>query len=187
MAKRKHKINWFLFFLTFLLCLGYGVLLTRSTAIAPGTSKDSLAQAEADSAGGNQGDDPTASAQDAASGVEEAAGAEEDNTEEETVAEESAESEESFTYEVSAEASIGVWTSSGSSWLFMVNGAAYTGWLTDTDHHRYYFNAEGIMQTGWLDDGENRYYLDEDGIMQTGEITVDGVTYILGEDGILKE
>lgn len=56
----------------------------------------------------------------------------------------------------------------------MVDGTAYTGWLTDTDGHRYYFNKDGIMQTGWITLGKKRYYLDEDGIMQTGTITVNG-------------
>ena len=50
----------------------------------------------------------------------------------------------------------------------------------------YYFDQDGIMQTGWLDDGGKRYYLDEDGIMQTGDITVDGETYHLNEDGSLE-
>ena len=48
---------------------------------------------------------------------------------------------------VSDEAASGVWTSSGSSWLFMVDGKPYTGWLTDTDGKKYYFNKDGIMQT----------------------------------------
>ena len=42
----------------------------------------------------------------------------------------------------------------------MVDGTAYTGWLTDTDGHRYYFNKDGIMQTGWITLGKKRYYLD---------------------------
>lgn len=88
-------------------------------------------------------------------------------------------------YEVSPEAQSGIWTSSGSDWLFMVNGSPYTGWLTDTDGKRYFFNSGGIMQTGWLDDNGKRYYLDLDGIMQTGKITVDGEEYLLLDDGSL--
>ena len=49
----------------------------------------------------------------------------------------------------------------------MVNGKAYTGWLTDTDGHRYYFNKKGIMQTG--------------------TITIDGQKYTFASDGSLKE
>ena len=31
----------------------------------------------------------------------------------------------------------------------MVDGTAYTGWLTDTDGHRYYFNKDGIMPVSY--------------------------------------
>ena len=88
---------------------------------------------------------------------------------------------------VSKEAASGVWTSSGSNWLFMVDGKAHTGWLTDTDGKTYYFNKDGIMQTGWVDADGKRYYMDQDGIMQTGIITVDGKSYELLNDGSLKD
>lgn len=91
------------------------------------------------------------------------------------------------TQQVSPEAENGVWTPNGTSWMFLVDGVAYTGWLTDTDSHRYYFNKDGIMQTGWITVGKKRYYLDEDGIMQTGIITVDGKKYTLAADGSLKK
>ena len=45
-------------------------------------------------------------------------------------------------FEVSPEAEKGVWTSSGSNWMFMVDGQAYTGWLTDTDGKRYFFGQQ---------------------------------------------
>ena len=75
--------------------------------------------------------------------------------------------------ETSPEASLGVWTSSGSNWMFMVDGVPYTGWLIDTDGKHYFFDKDGIMQTGWVDGNGKRYYMDLDGIMQTGTITVD--------------
>ena len=87
---------------------------------------------------------------------------------------------------VSPEAKKGVWTASGSDWTFLVDGNAYTGWLTDTDGKRYYFDKAGIMQTGWVDVENKRYYMDLDGIMQTGDITVDGKTYHLNADGSLQ-
>ena len=80
----------------------------------------------------------------------------------------------------------GSWISSGSNWMFLVDGKAHTGWLTDTDGKRYYFDDNGIMQTGWVDSGKKRYYMDMDGIMQTGEIEVDGKTYHLNENGTLQ-
>ena len=61
-------------------------------------------------------------------------------------------------FEVSPEAGTGIWTSSGSNWMFLVNGTPHTGWLTDTDGKRYFFNKDGIMQTGWVDDGGKRYF-----------------------------
>ena len=87
--------------------------------------------------------------------------------------------------DVSPEAASGIWTSSGSNWLFMVDGTPYTGWLTDTDGKKYFFNSGGIMQTGWLTDNGKRYYLDADGIMLKGRITVDGQDYLLLADGSL--
>lgn len=80
----------------------------------------------------------------------------------------------------------GSWISSGSNWMFLVNGKAHTGWLTDTDGKRYYFNENGIMQTGWVDSNKKRYYMDLDGIMQTGDVKIDGKTYHFREDGSLK-
>lgn len=88
--------------------------------------------------------------------------------------------------QASPEASKGIWVSSGTKWMFLVDGTPYTGWLTDTDGKQYFFNSEGIMQTGWLDDNGKRYYLNLDGIMQTGTITVDGESYTLNSDGSLK-
>ena len=88
--------------------------------------------------------------------------------------------------EVSAEAEKGIWVSSGGIWQFLVDGTPYVGWLYDTDGHHYYFNSDGIMQTGWLEDNGKRYYLDEDGIMQTGVITIDGKEYEFLDDGSQK-
>ena len=87
-------------------------------------------------------------------------------------------------FEVSPEASQGVWTPVGSDWYFMVNGEGYKGWLTDTDGHRYYFNDKGVMQTGWLELDGSRYYLNADGVLQTGDVTIDGETYHFGADGV---
>lgn len=90
---------------------------------------------------------------------------------------------EDSTADVSSEAAAGVWTPVGSSWYFMVDGVGYTGWLTDTDYKRYYFNEKGVMQTGWLElDGKN-YYLDADGVLQTGDVTIGGQLYHFGADG----
>ena len=84
---------------------------------------------------------------------------------------------QSSPYDVSPEAQKGYWASWGTGWTFMVDGAAYHGWLNDTDGKRYYLNDEGVMATGWLKEDGATYYLDEDGIMQTGLVTIDGRDY----------
>ena len=86
-------------------------------------------------------------------------------------------------FEVSPEASQGIWTPVDSDWYFMVNGEGYKGWLTDTDGHRYYFNDKAVMQTGWLELDGSRYYLNADGVLQTGDVTIDGEIYHFGADG----
>lgn len=94
--------------------------------------------------------------------------------------------QEATAFTPSTEASVGVWTADGSHWRFMVNGVSYIGWFTDLDGHRYYFNADGLMHTGWLDADGNRYYLDADGILQTGYLNIDGTDYHFLEDGSLE-
>ncbi|MBU5482329.1 N-acetylmuramoyl-L-alanine amidase family protein [Blautia sp. MSJ-19] len=89
--------------------------------------------------------------------------------------------------DISAEAASGVWTSNGSTWSFMVDGQPYTGWLVDTDGKQYFFDSDGIMQTGWIDDDGHRYYMDQDGIMQTGTVNIDGKDYTFLEDGTLSD
>lgn len=89
--------------------------------------------------------------------------------------------------DISKEASEGVWVSSGSSWMFLVNDQAYTGWLTDTDGKQYYMDDAGLMQTGWTDIGNKRYYFDMDGILQTGTLKIGKKSYELDTDGSLKD
>ncbi len=87
---------------------------------------------------------------------------------------------------VSPEASQGVWRPDGSNWRFLVNGTPHTGWLNDTDGKRYFFNSDGIMQTGLVDYENKRYYFDADGILQTGDVSINGKTYHFLEDGSLE-
>jgi peptidoglycan/xylan/chitin deacetylase (PgdA/CDA1 family) len=87
---------------------------------------------------------------------------------------------------VSPEASTGIWTANGSDWMFLVDGVAFTGWLYDTDGHVYYFDKDGIMQTGWVKSGGKRYYMNLDGIMQTGDVKIGKETYHFLDDGSLE-
>lgn len=183
----KKRTNPVLFLITLLVCLFFGAVLSRSSAErspgSGGSQPDMFVAKDADdSASLSKGTvtekDPTDNSQ----------------TEEDTpqptntpVPTKAPEKKEKISFEVSPEADRGVWTPSGSNWMFLVDGTPYTGWLTDKDQHRYFFNSDGIMQTGWLDDGGKRYYLDLDGIMQTGTVKIDKETYEFGEDGSLKD
>ena len=55
------------------------------------------------------------------------------------------------------------------------------GWKK-VENNWYYFNPDGIMQTGWVIDN-NSYYLDKSGIMETGWIKIDGYSYYFDQYG----
>lgn len=193
MSGHKKHTNPVLILLCVLLCLSSGVLFTQSSANPlPAELQrmpDSIVAKEPDDSLFLPGGSPTQSAsQDVFTSSENTPVPETDPepTEAPAVTPEEDEEEEDVSFEVSPEAGTGVWTASGSSWMFLVNGTPYTGWLTDTDGKRYFFNKKGIMKTGWLERGGKRYYLDLDGIMQTGETVIDGKTYVFLKDGSLK-
>ncbi len=51
----------------------------------------------------------------------------------------------------------------------------------------YYFDEEGYMKTGWIQDGENKYYADETGAKVTDTtLTIDGIEYTFDADGVCK-
>lgn len=53
------------------------------------------------------------------------------------------------------------------SWYYALgNGAIRTDGWQKIDGHYYYFNEDGVMQTGWVDD--YKYYCNENGVMATG-------------------
>ncbi|MGN0449376.1 MAG: GLUG motif-containing protein, partial [Ruminococcus sp.] len=82
--------------------------------------------------------------------------------------------------------------------LYLYNLAAVkynvkTGWVQDGEN-RYYYDDNGIMQTGWANDIPGfdgaRFYFGDDGIMQTGWATgipgFDGARFYFGDDGIMQ-
>ncbi len=104
-------------------------------------------------------------------------------TETEAPAQEAAKAD---SYTVSPEAAQGTWSTTDGIWYFIVDNAAYHGWLYDSDGHVYYFDAtDGSMKTGWQDIDGKRYYFNLDGVMQTGDILVDGQSYHMNADGSL--
>lgn len=168
------RINIFLLLLTVLLCFGCGYLFRQTTAVPSKLEDETIELFTADDTGellSHKNETP-----------------EEEKSSVQVSPSPSAEPTATpALIKVSPEASSGIWTSSGSSWMFMVNGAPYTGWLTDTDGKRYFFDSNGIMQTGWVEDNGKRYFMDLDGIMQTGFVTTGGKSYELLADGSLKD
>ena len=78
------------------------------------------------------------------------------------------------------------WTHRGDKTYYYLSGRKYaTGWL-DLENW-YYFNEEGIMQTGWQQIDGQTYYLGEDGIMKTGWLQDEGRWYWLSESGAMRK
>lgn len=59
-------------------------------------------------------------------------------------------------------------------------------WVKTPNGHRYYFDQNGKMKTGWIQIGQDRYYSSENGKMKTGWIQVGTPWYYMGEDGKMK-
>ena len=185
MPGHKPRTNKGLAIAAVLMCLACGVSFTQSSS-----SRSPIADTQTPDmfVAGNTDDSQIQSGGAAAENTD----AEEENTPEDVIPTETPAADtpapdtlsgSDTSFEVSPEASQGVWTPVDSNWYFMVNGEGYKGWLTDTDGHRYYFNDKGVMQTGWLELDGNRYYLNADGVLQTGDVTIDGEIYHFGADG----
>ncbi|MDO4519959.1 MAG: polysaccharide deacetylase family protein [Eubacteriales bacterium] len=192
MSDPKPKTNRFLLVLTLLICCAIGILIPYSHSVLLPESTSSEQYVNDDALAGEK----SVSKEDSATLDETTDKLQTDDTK----AEDSQETQPTATpeptvpptptplpFEPSPEASTGVWTThNNGTWSFMVNGAAYTGWLTDTDGHRYYFGEDGLMKTGLVDIDNGRYYFDADGIMQTGNVTYKEKVYFFNEDGTLK-
>ncbi len=73
----------------------------------------------------------------------------------------------------------------GSRYYFDAHGARQTGWVKISDSW-YYFNDIGVMRTGWVFDKGKWYYLDKNGMMKCGWIYDRGNWYYLNSDGSMK-
>lgn len=73
----------------------------------------------------------------------------------------------------------------GKKFYYDTNGIMQTGWQT-IGEKKYYFDANGIMQTGWQTIGEKKYYFDTNGIMQAGWQTISGKKYYFNANGIMQ-
>jgi hypothetical protein len=64
-------------------------------------------------------------------------------------------------------------------------GVLDTGWVAEGQNW-YYLDANGVMQTGWIHDGHSWYYLSSSGVMQTGWIHDGQSWYYLSRSGAMQ-
>ena len=78
----------------------------------------------------------------------------------------------------------GQWELDGSQWKYSNGDGTYktSQWLL-LNGVWYYFDAKGIMQTGWTKVGDTTYYMDAGGAMRTGWLYLDDTSYYLGTSG----
>ncbi len=62
------------------------------------------------------------------------------------------------------------WVLDGENWFYIIEGERATGWQFLGDVW-YYFNDDGIMQTGWVTAGGNKYLFDASGHWVEGAYT----------------
>ncbi len=78
-------------------------------------------------------------------------------------------------------------SSGTNSWYeFDSNGYMVTGWRTDSDGIRYYYNSNGKSAYGMTTVGSSTYYFAADGHMCTDySVSINGKMYYFGSDGVL--
>lgn len=77
----------------------------------------------------------------------------------------------------------GVVSTKNGFYVVDADGKIQTGFI-DQDGARYYFDSTATMVKGWYKAEDNWYYADENGRMCTGLVTIDGYRYYLGTDGV---
>ena len=71
------------------------------------------------------------------------------------------------------------------TYYFDANGIVVTGWK-EVNGSRMYFGSDRKMKTGWLSVSGKKYYLDDNGRVQTGWQTIGGSTYYFNKsDGAM--
>lgn len=74
---------------------------------------------------------------------------------------------------------------SKNNWSWLENESKAIGWK-EIDKKWYYFNNDGIMNTGWLNYNGNWYNLSDSGQMDIGWKKIDGKWYHFNEDGTMS-
>ena len=77
------------------------------------------------------------------------------------------------------------WKKSGKKWTYYVDGEKVTGWQ-QIESKWYYFNENGIMQTGWLTQDTKKYYLDSAGVRASGWKKIDSKQYYFNKKGVMQ-
>ena len=81
----------------------------------------------------------------------------------------------------------GGWQKRDGKWYFIdAAGNKATGLCKDDKGVTYYFDANGVMQTGWQKIGGGWYYFDGSGAMQTGWVKTNGKWYYLSSSGVMQ-
>lgn len=75
----------------------------------------------------------------------------------------------------------------GNRYFMNTDGTLYTnGWLTDGVNMYYMDTTDGHMLRDLVTIGGKNYYFDANGIMQTGLVNIGGETYLFGTDGSMQ-
>ena len=79
-------------------------------------------------------------------------------------------------------------TEDGRWWYRNSDGSYPVGgwWKEPGTEIWYYFDAEGYMKTGWIEENGVKYYCQPSGAMVTGEQTIEGVLYHFDGSGALQ-
>ncbi len=87
-----------------------------------------------------------------------------------------------------SEVIVGEWSKDeNGNWTFVdEDGNAVSDTWAVIDGERYFFNEEGVMETGWVLDEDTWYYLAESGAMATGWVNDNGTWYYMEETGEMQ-
>ena len=80
---------------------------------------------------------------------------------------------------------IGLTKIDGSTFFFNEDGILQTGWQ-NVNNKKYRFGTDGRMLTGWQTVDKKKYYFGTDGVMRTGWQKVGKSWYHFGTDGVMK-
>lgn len=80
-------------------------------------------------------------------------------------------------------------TADGRWWYRNSDGSYPAGgwWREPGTEIWYYFDAEGYMKIGWIEENGVKYYCQPSGSMVTGDQTIDGVLYHFDSSGALQQ